>query len=298
LKPIVIYRLEQFYRNRIVQILGVALIIFLCPCSMIVHIFDEDRWDPDEYFSHVKIYEAWALQRLNSHKFFGDERILDYGCRDGRISGVLANKVPQGTVVGIDTSSSMIEYARMKSAHLKNLEFYWVQQTLECMEKYDVITSFFVMNWTDDIASKMMQFQKCLETGGVLWVVSTFDIPKQAQVAMQKFFSHSKWKSYFENYTFPLRFYSIEEYRSFCSEAGLQLIDLKILEGGYEVFPSRANFESYLKQIFPIIDILPVELRDECMSDYIDIYLEICPPDKHGRIFVYRDIFELKARNP
>ena len=52
------------------------------------------------------------------------QRVLDVGCGTGYLSRLVARSVgPNGIVVGIDPSESMIQYARRKAASTGNCEF-------------------------------------------------------------------------------------------------------------------------------------------------------------------------------
>jgi SAM-dependent methyltransferase len=52
------------------------------------------------------------------------QRVLDVGCGTGYFSRLVARSVgPNGVVVGIDPSESMIQYARQKTASIGNCEF-------------------------------------------------------------------------------------------------------------------------------------------------------------------------------
>lgn len=52
----------------------------------------------------------------------GNDKILDIGCGDGRASAELAMLVPNGSVLGIDISYSMIRFAEKNYAS-GNLQF-------------------------------------------------------------------------------------------------------------------------------------------------------------------------------
>jgi trans-aconitate 2-methyltransferase len=275
--------------------------VFLCAASHFFGnpflVFSVDRWHPEEYVQYVRTYEAWALQRLNAYRFSGNENILDFECKDGRITATMASRVPFGSAVGIDTSPSMIAYASAKYRDRKNLQFQLNDEHyLECDHNFDLITSFFSIQWIRDIASKIKQFQKYLTPGGMLWIVTSHKMPVNIASAMKKSLSRSKWSPYFEGYKLPISFYSAEDYRRFLSEAHLQLLDMQIFKGR-ELFASRENFRAYLEQLLPLLDVLPIELKKEFLDEFIDFYLELSPPDRYGRIFVDRDIIEVKARN-
>src|SRR5207248_8366681 len=51
------------------------------------------------------------------------DRVLDLGCGAGWATRLLAARVPQGKVTGVDISDEMIERARRSSTNFSNIEF-------------------------------------------------------------------------------------------------------------------------------------------------------------------------------
>lgn len=56
-------------------------------------------------------------------KFHSNDRVLDIGCGDGWTARMLAPRLPEGAVVGIDLSDEMIREARCLSGALDNVLF-------------------------------------------------------------------------------------------------------------------------------------------------------------------------------
>ena len=61
-------------------------------------------WDGDDYHKNSNSQQKEALKLLDEHPIRGDESILDVGCGDGKITAEIANRVPEGRVLGIDKS--------------------------------------------------------------------------------------------------------------------------------------------------------------------------------------------------
>ena len=70
------------------------------------------RWDPKVYEKSSSAQQKWAEELLSRISIRGDERILDIGCGDGKITAGVAKLVPRGSVVGLDNSREMISFAR------------------------------------------------------------------------------------------------------------------------------------------------------------------------------------------
>ena len=81
------------------------------------------NWDAKFYKKQARLQEDAALRILNQVSFNGDERVLDIGCGDGKITKKIAEMVPKGEVIGIDPSKEMIDEALADYSHIPNLSF-------------------------------------------------------------------------------------------------------------------------------------------------------------------------------
>jgi trans-aconitate 2-methyltransferase len=75
-------------------------------------------WDAKTYDRLAAPQEEWAQGVLDRLPIEGDETVLDAGCGSGRVTRHLLKRLPEGRVIGVDGSPSMIETAR------ENLEGY------------------------------------------------------------------------------------------------------------------------------------------------------------------------------
>lgn len=77
------------------------------------------------YFHHSETQRQWAWESLSNISFSGNEKILDFGCRDGKITAEMARLAKNGTVLGIDVSENMVHVAQtyFPKFAFPNLEF-------------------------------------------------------------------------------------------------------------------------------------------------------------------------------
>jgi trans-aconitate methyltransferase len=82
-------------------------------------------WSAADYASNSSVQQTWARELIARLKLRGDERILDVGCGDGKITAEIARAVPRGAAVGVDASPEMIGFASRKfpASKIPNLEF-------------------------------------------------------------------------------------------------------------------------------------------------------------------------------
>ena len=69
-------------------------------------------WDADAYDRLPIPMTRWGTEVVGRLDLSGDERVLDAGCGTGQVTRELLRRLPNGTVVALDGSPSMIEQAR------------------------------------------------------------------------------------------------------------------------------------------------------------------------------------------
>jgi trans-aconitate 2-methyltransferase len=67
------------------------------------------EWDASEYAKLSALQQEMAAEVLSLIHLSGTERVLDIGCGNGKVTAEIAARVPQGSVLGVDSSSDMID---------------------------------------------------------------------------------------------------------------------------------------------------------------------------------------------
>lgn len=74
------------------------------------------EWDGPAYDRLAYPQEEWGREVLARFRFSGNETVLDAGCGSGRVTRHLLDLLPDGRVIGVYASHSMIETARKQLA--------------------------------------------------------------------------------------------------------------------------------------------------------------------------------------
>jgi trans-aconitate 2-methyltransferase len=69
-------------------------------------------WDAETYDRVSGVQVEWARGVLARLTLRGDETVLDAGCGSGRVTALLAERLPEGHVIGVDASEAMAGHAR------------------------------------------------------------------------------------------------------------------------------------------------------------------------------------------
>ena len=126
------------------------------------------RWDADAYARHSSAQLAWAQELIGKLALRGDERMLDIGCGDGRVTAELARLVPRGEAVGVDNSEEMIRRASsaFPAASVANLSFRRMDAlSLSFATAFDVTFSNAALHWVRDHRTMLAGVASILKPG-------------------------------------------------------------------------------------------------------------------------------------
>ena len=168
----------------------------------------------------------------------GDERLLDVGCGDGFITMQLAQRLPSGSVVGVDASRRMIEKAltrvpggpHREPADLLRVQFHVDDALALPFERdFDIAVSFNALHWIHDQTAALQGIARSLDDGGraVIQVVCATDRPSIEDVAMEVA-SSPPWRTYFADFEVPYFHVEPDRFSEFAATAGFTVADLSV----------------------------------------------------------------------
>jgi trans-aconitate methyltransferase len=70
------------------------------------------EWDASTYHRVSQPHVRWGRALLDRHSFRGNELVVDVGCGTGRLTAIIAERLPEGRVIGVDRSPRMLGEAR------------------------------------------------------------------------------------------------------------------------------------------------------------------------------------------
>ncbi len=128
-------------------------------------------WDAATYDVIADPMTRWGAAVLDRLPLRGDERVLDAGCGSGRVTELLAERLPQGSVVALDGSAAMVERARVRLARFgKRVEYVVADlgQPIPRAEPVDAILSTATFHWILDHDALFRNLAAILRPGGPL----------------------------------------------------------------------------------------------------------------------------------
>ena len=128
-------------------------------------------WDAATYDKVADPMTRWGAAVLGQLPLRGDERVLDAGCGSGRVTELLVERLPRGSVVALDGSGAMIEQARTRLARFGDrVEFVVADlgQPMPLPVPVDSIISTATFHWVPDHDALFRNLAAVVRPGGRL----------------------------------------------------------------------------------------------------------------------------------
>ena len=259
----------------------------------------ETRWNAADYAANSTAQQIWARELIVQLNLRGDERILDVGCGDGKVTAELARAVPKGSVTGIDASPEMIRFARKTFPPGKhpNLKFRVMDaRHIRLTRRFDVVFSSSVLHWVDDHPAFLRGAAACLRPDGRL-VVSCGGKgnAQDVFVALRPEMRLKRWRDFFRKLPKPYFFHSPADYEKWLPHFGFKTYGVK-LSPKDAVYQGRDRFAAWFRTTWlPYTQRVPENLREEFIAGVVDRYLAKHPHDAEGCVYVRMVRLEIDA---
>ncbi len=156
------------------------------------------KLDPKYYDENSSFQKTAAMEVMSLFPAAGTDNILDIGCGDGFLSARLAKITKTGTVLGIDPSEDMINYASKTYNSIKytNLSFKLGRaESNHGYSIYSLITAFNCLHWSYNLKKVFKHCFAALKNDGRFIGVT---YPKESIYwrIFIEVLSYPRWKKY------------------------------------------------------------------------------------------------------
>jgi trans-aconitate 2-methyltransferase len=126
-------------------------------------------WDAATYDRLPIPMTRWGEEVVGWLELAGNERVLDAGCGTGQVTAALRDRLPNGEVIALDGSPSMIERARARLGH-DRVEYLIadLRRPLPIDGAVDAILSTATFHWIADHDAMFANLAAVLAPGGQL----------------------------------------------------------------------------------------------------------------------------------
>jgi trans-aconitate methyltransferase len=261
-------------------------------------------WDAAQYAANSAVQQSWARELIGRLSLRGEERILDVGCGDGKVTAEIARSVPRGFVTGTDVSAEMIAFARKKfpPARHPNLRFevcdarQLSRKLFSLPATVDLLFSNAALHWVDDHEQFLRAAATVLHSGGRL-VVSCGGKGNAHDVflALRPEMRLSRWREFFRRMPAPYFFHAPADYEKWLPQYGFQCREIGLAPKD-ATYPGPEGFATWLRTTWiPYVQRVPEARREEFIAAVTRRYVAKHPPDNENRVRVRMVRLEIDA---
>jgi len=243
------------------------------------------EFDGAKYRSASSHQEEWGIRLMDELQLRGDERILDLGCGDGRLTYRIAELAPDGFVTGIDSASGMIEAAM---THTRPNLLFRRLDILDLREvgEYDVIFSNAALHWVHDHQRLLAAAYQALRSRGVVrFNFAAEGNCSQLIAVLHQVKSTSQFRRQFDGFDWPWYMPSVEAYSELVRNAPFR--DARVWgEIADRYFPDVEAMTKWidLPSLVPFLAHLPEATRESFRNEVVDRMVDSCR-QADGRCF-------------
>lgn len=260
-----------------------------------------EYWSAEQYEAYISVDQFWANRFLmKNHTFRGNENILYIGSGDGASAAYIARTCPKCRVIGSEVSPKLVDDTKSKYKSITNLSFVLndiIDPSFyeEHKDNFDVIVSFFILNWVDNQKTILDGIWRSLKIGGKFYLRLA---PKEkdpiGEIA-DNLMSNEKYKEYFIDFADQMKYFSTDEVKALLKSSSLSIISItqdyeqrKLEDVGLlmDEIKNRTSQYHYLKNLNPAI-------AQQYIEDITIAYNNRYPPKIDGTIILYSKYIEV-----
>jgi len=183
-------------------------------------------WNPDIYnqFKNIRFKPFFDIADL-----IKDEKkmkVVDFGCGTGEQTAILAEKFPEATFLGIDSSTEMLE--KSKSLENERLQFRkaTTEEVLDSDENWDLIFSNAALQWSDNHQDLFPKLISKLKINGQLAIQMPYQPGNILNKILFEMAAEEPFKTQLENWNRPSAVLTIDEYAQILFDNGIENLDI------------------------------------------------------------------------
>ncbi len=247
------------------------------------------EWNAQAYARISALQQAMAAEVLSLLDMKDAKSILDLGCGNGKITAVIAVRVPEGRVVGVDASADMIAYAKehFGEATHHNLSFEVSDiRKISYEEEFHLVVSFNALHWIPQQDVALRAICTAMKQGGAAQLRM---VPQGERKCLEDVLEETRkserWSSYFDGFLAPYLHLTPEEYSALAAQCGLRTVSVDVNDKSWD-FGSREGFSAFGSVTFvEWTRRLPDEAEPAFIDDVLTRYAAVAGNDRTFRFY-------------
>jgi trans-aconitate 2-methyltransferase len=229
------------------------------------------EFDGNKYKKASAHQKEWGNKIISEFKFKGNEKILDLGCGDGVLTKQLSDLVPDGYVLGIDSSQGMINTAREIESF--NMSFQLLNiNDIDFKDEFDIVFSNAALHWIINHKKLLTNTCKALKKNGIV----RFNFAGDGNCStfftvIKKVMGLNEFKDNFKDFQWPWYMPAINEYKVLVDTCDFN--DIRIWEENADrFFPTKDDMIKWIDQpsIVPFLKLVNKKKKEKFRNIVVD----------------------------
>lgn len=258
------------------------------------------EWNAHDYNRQSTLQQVMAEEQLALLTLNGDERILDVGCGDGKITAEVASRVPRGSVLGTDPSTDMIAFAtsHFTGPQHANLRFEVADvRRMTYQNEFDLIISFNALHWVPEQGEALDCLRAAIKPQGRALLRFVSEGPRTSlEDVIEQTRKLPQWANYFPGYRKPYLHLTPAQYQTLANQHGFQVPRLQVNDKAWD-FKTREGFVNFAHATFvEWARLVPESNRLAFITEVLNRYQSIAAntPEEMNTFKFYQMEIELK----
>jgi len=233
-------------------------------------------WNGEQYDKNSSLQYKIGMQAVESFNLRGDECVLDIGCGNGKITALCADRLTSGSLIAIDNSSDMIDFANKNYENHTNITFLLQDVTTMCFEQeFDFLYSIFCLHWVKDQDTALHNIAKSLKPGGkaILYIALPNAFNTLFKDTFNTIINSPSWNYYKDILSYNHFPIPKELWFDYAKQCDLEIVDFQIIQDDV-TYVTCDQFKQRFTAYGVGADILH-SMGEELGNRFIDYYLTI-----------------------
>lgn len=241
------------------------------------------EWNARAYHALSEPQFEWGRRVLNDLDLSGSEDALDVGCGSGRLTALLADRLPSGSVVALDRSENMARAARdtLAAQSARSSVVIGDVLALPFSAAFDVVFSTATFHWVLDHDALFAGVHRVLKPGGVLHAqCGGRGNLERAHERAEAVMTTRPFVPYFRGWTPPWEFADAATTAVRLERAGFTDVRTSVEQAHVEL-PDARTFRAFVSVVVlrPHLSRIPTEeLREQFVDDVTKLAAKEEPP--------------------
>ncbi len=260
------------------------------------------QWNAADYARYSQGQELWARELLASLDLRPDDRILDIGSGDGRMTAAIAERVPRGRVVGVDSSADMVRHARAEFASDQRPNLTFLQADASALPfdaEFSLVYSSATLHWVADHRPVLSGIARALRPGGRLVAqMGGYGNAATMTTAVEAVARRPRWAPAFQGFASPYTYHHPQDYDRWLRDAGFEVDEARLIPKDM-VHADRAALAGWIRTAWhPYTGPIASAERTRFIEEAVDEYLASHPADASGAVHVPMVRLQIRAHKP